>query len=74
MTFQQKLMALLNFSVTEVLPVTVKSPATQAAVLPYIGLGVGAIALLETLFSHTPIATTPSTAPTTVTTTVTPGA
>lgn len=59
MSFHDKLMALLNFSVTQVLPATVKNPDTQAKILPYIGLGVGMIALIAALTAKTP----PSVAP-----------
>lgn len=65
MSFQDKLMALMNFGVTQVLPVAVKNPTEQAKILPYVGLGIGALALLETLFSHTITTSTISTTPTT---------
>lgn len=64
MTFQDKLMALMNFGITQVLPATVTNPTTQAKILPWIGLGIGGVALLETLFSHT-VTPTVSTTPTT---------
>jgi hypothetical protein len=55
LTFQQKLMLLMQFSITEVLPVAIPNPATQAKITPYIGLGIGLIALLEALFSKAPV-------------------
>lgn len=66
MTFQQKLEALLNFGVTQVIPVVVKNPATQDKVGGYVGLGIAGLALIEALLSHTPTATTPAPVPITI--------
>jgi hypothetical protein len=63
LTFQQKLMLLMQFSVTEVLPVAIPDPVTQAKVMPYIGLGIGLIALLEALFVKAPVAPAPVVTP-----------
>lgn len=60
MTFQEKLNAILQFGVGQ-LPIVIKNPDTQAKVLPYIGLAIGGIALIEALLMHTPVATTPAT-------------
>ena len=54
MSFHDRLALLLNFGVTQVLPAVVKNPDTQAKITPYIGLGVGLIALIEAVFNKTP--------------------
>lgn len=51
MSFHDKLLAILNFGVTQVLPVAVKNPETQAKITPYIGLGIGLIAVIDALLS-----------------------
>jgi hypothetical protein len=64
--FQQRLKQILSFGLTEVLPVVVKSPATQASVAGYAGLAIGLVSLVEAFLPSHPMIANPTVVPTVV--------
>ncbi len=59
--FQQRLNAILQFGITQVIPVVVKNPATQSTVAGYVGIGIGLVSLIEAFFPGHPAVANPVT-------------